>query len=132
MFRKQLTTALAALLAVTACAPCARAQSGRRFPQAAGDKGFLVLTSEKSDAAEEVPARAPAREVREKHDRNFDLRGLNAGRPAPVVFAEDGDKHPNKADKIAGAALLGYLIFVIIVTAKSNGYAPSARIEAES
>jgi hypothetical protein len=40
------------------------------------------------------------------------------------VFAEDGDKHPNKADKIAGAALLGYLIFVIIVTANSNGYAP--------
>ena len=121
MLRKQLAAALAALLAVAACAPCARAQSGRRFPQAAGDKGFVVLTGEKPDASEEV-------EVRERRDKEFDLRGLNAGRPAPVVYAEDGDKHPNKADKIAGVALLGYLIFVIIVTANSNGYAPSGRL----
>ncbi|MFL6255688.1 MAG: hypothetical protein ACJ74T_11810, partial [Pyrinomonadaceae bacterium] len=85
MFRKHLTTALAALLAVAACAPCARAQSGRRFPRAGGDKGFVVLTSEKPEAAKEI-------EVPERRGREFDLRGLNAGRQAPVVFADDGDK----------------------------------------
>ena len=120
MFRKHLAAALSALLAVAACAPCARAQSGRRFPRASVDEGLVVLTREKSDAPKEV-------EVRERRDKEFDLRGLNAGRSAPVVYAGDGDKHPNKADKIAGAALLGYLIFVIIVTANSNGYAPSGR-----
>ena len=118
MFRKQLAAALSALLAVAACAPCARAQSGRRFPQAAGDKGFVVLAGEKSDAAGDV-------EVRERRDKEFDLRGLNAGRSAPVVYAEDGNGRVSTKAKIAGVALVGYLIFAIIVTANSNGYAPS-------
>ncbi len=125
MFKKHLATALAALLAVAACAPCARAQSGRRFPQATADKGFVALTDEKSDAAREATASAPSADARTGRDKDFDLRNLNARRSAPVVFAEDGDKHPNKADKIAGAALLGYLIFAAIMIAKSDGYMPT-------
>ena len=127
MFRKQLAAALSALLAVAACAPCARAQSGRRFPQAAGDKGFVVLTDEKSDAAEKAAEKAPVKEVRARGDKEFDLRGLNAGRSAPVVYAEDGNGRVSTKAKIAGVALVGYLIFFIAVTATSNGYAPSGR-----
>lgn len=115
MFRKHLAAALAALLAVAACAPCARAQSGRRFSRRAADKVPTVSTTAKSDAAGET---------RGRRDGDFDVSDLNAHRPAPVVFAEDDDNHPNKADKIAGAALLAYLVFCVIVTIDSDGYAP--------
>jgi hypothetical protein len=128
MFRKHLAAALSALLAVTACAPCARAQSGRRLPDKTGERGLsgrLVVTGEKSDGAAEVAGGAPAVEVRERRGKGFDLRRLNVDGSAPVVYAEDGGKHPNKADKIAGAALLGYLIFVVVVTLKSENYAPT-------
>jgi hypothetical protein len=124
MFRKHLAAALAALLAVGACAPCARAQSGRRFPKATGDRGPAVSTTEESDAAEKSVESTPGEAARERRNRDFDVRDLNARRSAPVVFAGDGGKHPNKADKIAGAALLAYLVFFCIVTARSDGYAP--------
>jgi hypothetical protein len=123
MFRKHLTTALSALLAVAACAPCARAQSGRRFPQAAGDKGFVVLTSEKSDAAEETES-VPAEEVREQRDQNVDLRGLNARRSAPVVYAQNGNGGTSTKAKIEVGALFACLILGIILTGHSYGYAP--------
>jgi hypothetical protein len=126
MFRKQLAAALAALLAVAACAPCASAQSGRRFPKSGAEKAFIALADEKSDAVSEGAGEARARRVGGKDDKGFDPRGLNAGRSAPAVFAEGGDKHPNKADKIAGAALLGYLIIALVVMATSDDpYAPS-------
>lgn len=127
MFRKHLAAALSALLAVAACAPCARAQSGRRLPDTAGERGLsgrLVVTGERSGAAA-VADGAPAEEVRERRGKEFDLRRLNVDGSAPVVYAEDGGKHPNRADKIAGAALLGYLIIAVIVLAKSDGYMPT-------
>jgi hypothetical protein len=122
MFRKQLAAALAVLLAVCAGAPCARAQSGRRFPRAGGDKGFVTLTVERSDWAS-----APVKEVRERRAGEFDLRGLNAGRSTPVVYAAGGDGRASTKAKIAVAALVGYLIFAIAVTATSDGYAPQGR-----
>jgi hypothetical protein len=120
MFRKQLTTALAALLAVAACAPCARAQSGRRFPRAAGEKRFVTLTGEKSDATEEVTEDTPVGEVRGRRvkDKGFDLRSLNAKRSAPVVYAQNGNGRTSTAAKIEVGVLFACLILGIILTGK--------------
>lgn len=125
MFTKHLAAALAALLAVAACAPCARAQSGRRLPRTTVDKGFVTLTGEKSDAAGGAGEGAQAVEVRGRRVEKFDLRDLNAGRSAPVVYAADG--RAGGGAKVAYAALFGYLIFAAIMTARSNGYAPEGR-----
>ena len=123
MLKKELTLALAALLAVAACAPCASGQSGRRLPREAPRRGVSGREVVRGDAAaEEAAAEAHGANARAA---DFDPRGLNAGRRPTVVYAEAGDRHPNKADKIAGAALLGYLVLFVWITAKSDGYAPA-------
>jgi len=128
MLKKHLTLALSALLAVAGCAPCALAQSGRRTPRAYAGRG---LSGRGAEASETEAAREDATKVTQAADgragraADFDLRSLNASRSASVVYAEDGEKHPNKADKIAGVALLGYLILWIAITARSDGYAPT-------
>jgi hypothetical protein len=51
----------------------------------------------------------------------FDVRDLNEGRRAPVVYSEkDGERHPDKGDKIVGAVLLGYFIYWVIATVHSG------------
>jgi hypothetical protein len=118
MFKKHLAAALSALLTVAVCAPCATAQSGRRFSRASGDNGFVTLTGEQSGAG---------REAGEGTRKEFDLRDLNTSKSGPVVYAEDGEKHPNKADKIAGGILLGYLVLCLVIMAKSDdGFALSS------
>lgn len=124
MFRRHLAAALSTLLMVAACAPFARAQSGRRLPQSAEEKRFIKLTDEKSDAAQEAAPVERVAVARTSKGKEFDLRDLNARRSAPVVFADDGGKHPNKADKIAGVAMLGYLALCLVVMAKTGGFAP--------
>ena len=132
MFKKQLATALAALLAVAACAPCAEAQSGRRASRAAVGRGLSgreFVRAEAAAATQEAAAPEGSAEgaVAPGGDERFDLRSLNAGRLAPVVYAEHGGKHTSRKGEVAAVALVGYLIFVIWVTANSNGYAPSGR-----
>jgi len=128
MLKKQLTLALAALLCVAACAPCARAQSGRRPWRGTVGRGLSgreYLKLETGTAPEAVGAAVVDPEAAHARGEDFDLRGLNAGRRSPVVYADHGGDHPNRTDKIIGVALLGYLVFVIYVTATSDGYAPS-------
>ena len=127
MFRKHLAAALAALLAVAACAPCARAQSGRRLPRAEVDKGFVVLTDEKSGAVERATTSPTAVEARERRvrDKDFDLRDLNAGRSAPVVYAEDGGGCKSTKCRVAVGAFFAYLVLAMAIGAASdNPYAP--------
>ncbi len=129
MLKNHLTLALATLLAVVGCAPCASAQSGRQTSRTHGSRG---LNGRGAEASETEAAREDATKVTRTADgraarvKDFDLMSLNSGRTASVVYAEDGEHHPNKADKIAGAALLGYLILCIAIMAKSDGYAPAA------
>jgi hypothetical protein len=113
MFRKHLAAALAALLAVAACAPRARAQSGRHFPPAAVEREFIALTDEKSDVAKEV-------RPRRVKDKSFDLRSLNAGRSAPVVFAEDGGGCKSTKCRVAVGAFFVYLVVAIAAGAASD------------
>ena len=116
MLRKQLAAALAALLAVAACAPCARAQSGRRFPRAAGDKGFVALTDDKSAAG-----------TRTERSNESDLRRPDAKRPAPFVDDEDDDENISSDVKIATFIIVGIIILMGVANVNSKGYAPSGR-----
>lgn len=128
MLKKHLTLALAALIAVAGCAPYASAQSGRQTSRVRAGRGLSGRGAEVSGS--EV-ARQDAKGVTQAADNSaarvadFDLRSLNEGRTASVVYADGGEKHPTKGDKIAGVALLGFLILVIAVTATSDGYAPN-------
>ena len=118
MLRKQLAAALAALLAVVACAPCARAQSGRRFPRTTGDKGFVALT--------DVNSAAPAAGSRTERGQESDLRSPNAKRPAPLVDDDDDDDENIDSDiKIATLVIVGVIILFGVANAKSKGYAPA-------
>lgn len=128
MLKKHLTLALAALLAVAGCAPCASAQSGRQTSRAYAGRGLSgrgAEVSESEAAREDAAGVTQAADSRAARGADFDLRSLNSGRSASVVYAEDGEKHPNKADKIAGAALLGFVILFAVITATSDGYAPN-------
>src|SRR5215211_4608689 len=120
MFRKHLAAALSALLVVGVCAPCARAQSGRHFPRAEAEKAFIVLTGEKPEAVSEVAEKAPAGEVRARRvvDKDFDLRGLNAGRPAHIVYAQNGNGRTSTKARIEVGVLFTCLILGIILTGK--------------
>jgi hypothetical protein len=117
MFRKQLAAALAALLVGAACAPCARAQSGRRFPQSAVEREFIVLTADEPGAAKEV---RPRRVEDKDKDKSFDARSLNAGSHAPVVYAQDGGGCKSTKCRVAVGALFTYLVFVAAVWAASD------------
>ena len=117
MFRKQLAAALAALLAVAACAPCARAQSGRRFPRAGGDKGFVALTDVKSTTS--------AAGTRTERGRESDLLSLNAKRPAPFGDDDDDEENIDSDIKIATFIIVGIAILMGVANAKSKGYAPA-------
>jgi len=115
MFRKYLAAALAALLAVGVCAPCARAQSGRRFPKAPAGRDFIKLTDEKSDAAGQAADGTPAVGANPRRVKKVDLRDLNAGRQAPVVYAEDDGKCHSTKCRVAVGAFATYLVFAMIL-----------------
>ena len=113
MFRKHLAAALAALLAVAACAPRARAQSGRHFPQSAVEKEFIALTADTPVAAKEV-------RPRRVKDKSFDLRSLNARSSAPVVYAEDGGGCKSTKCRVGVGAFFAYLVVAMVVWAASD------------
>ena len=116
MLRKQLAVALAALLAVVACAPCARAQSGRRFPRAAGDKGFVALTDVKSSG------------TRTEKGGESDLRSPHTKRPAQLADDDDDDDDDENAGsdaKLAALIIVGVIVLFGVANAKSKGYAPA-------
>ncbi len=120
MFRKHPAAALAALLAVCACAPYARAQSGRHFPRSAEEKRFVALTDEKPGAAKSVDEGASAVEARAPRAKSFDLRDLNARRSAPVVFAEDGGGCKSTKCRVGVTALFVYLVVAMAVGVASG------------
>ena len=115
MFRKQLTSALAVLLAVVACAPCASAQSGRRFPKTA-DKGFVALTDVKSAAG-----------TRTERGKESDLRSPNTKRLAQFVDDDDDDENVSSDAKIAAFILVGVIVLFTVANATNKAYAPAGR-----
>jgi hypothetical protein len=116
MCRKQLAVALAVLLAFVACAPCARAQSGRRFPRAGGDKGFVALT--------DVKSAAPDAGTRTERGRESDLRSPNAKRTAPFVD-DDDDENISSDAKLAAFILIGVIVLFGVANATNKPYAPA-------
>ena len=115
MLRKQLAVALAALLAVVACAPCARAQSGRRFPRAAGDKGFVALTDVKSSGTRTEKGGEP------------DLRSPHTKGTAQSADDDNDDDEENAGSdaKIAALIIVGVIVLFGVANVKSKGYAPA-------
>jgi hypothetical protein len=114
MFRRHLSMALAALVALASCGGGrAYAQSGRCRPaRAEGARaGGLSGREAKPQAGVAEETESGASESAGRGGSNVDVRKLNDGRRAQVVFADNGDHHMTKGDKRAGWILLGLLIF---------------------
>jgi hypothetical protein len=77
------------------------------------EKELIVLTAvEPGESREARPRRAG--------DKGFDVRGLNAGRPAPAVYAQDGGGCRSTKCRVAVGALFTYLVLAAVVWAASD------------
>jgi hypothetical protein len=64
-------------------------------------------------------------DARERRGEDFDLRTLNAGGAAPVVYAEDGEGCKSTKCRVAVGAFFAYLVFAMVLNATSDDpYAP--------
>ena len=122
MLKQNLALALTLLMCGATLTPQANAQSGRvRAPRSAeahaGGLSGVKQIAPASDGAmqnenDAVSAQGQAPGVK------FAARDLSRGRRAALIYSDTaGEHHPNKGDKIAGLAILGYMILCgIIIT----------------
>ena len=125
MLKQHLALALTLLMFCATATPQANAQSGRVRAQrnaearAGGLSGVKKIATASDSATQNEDGAVTAQG--QATGAKFAARDLNRGRRAALIYSDTaGEHHPNKGDKIAGLALLGYMILCGIIIEKDG------------